>query len=242
MEMYGPEANAARAASVQTSINTNWTRTFSDGFSIKCNITVTYLGPGSKAGSATQIQADKILGLSTSFGSSIILNANEPDAFTWTPAHEFGHIIGLRDRYSEGIMSRISRFLGGTGTATAQPGYEGNIMAVHGGTLASKNVKDVTEENEPSPYWVNDDDQVRNWINGHSPDDIRNLSTVSKLKAIKTLMSGWISDDDVAAIIKICRSVTSKTEADPIRRDVDPHSMVSIGQRSMVRMALDGMP
>jgi hypothetical protein len=38
------------------------------------------------------------------------LNATESDAFTWTPAHEFGHVLGLQDRCSESIMSKIRRF------------------------------------------------------------------------------------------------------------------------------------
>lgn len=246
MELYGPEATAARAASVQNSINTTWTRAFPDGSSVSCNITVTYRAPGSQAGNATQIEAVKISGPSHVSpglnGRSMTLNANESDAFAWTAAHEFGHIIGLDDRYSEGIISKVMGTFGGTRTTTVQPGYKGNIMAVGGGALEGKNVADVAEENEPSPYWINDDDQIRDWVNGHSPSDIGSLSITSKLKAIKVLMGGWISDDDVAAIARICSGVTSSTEAAAIRNGVDLLDMNSIGQRTAVRVAFAKMP
>ncbi len=247
MELYGPEATGVRAGSIQHSINTTWTSAFPDGYSVKCNITVRYRGPGSSAdGNATQIEADKISGPShVSLGlrsRSMTLNANEPNAFTWTPAHEFGHIIGLKDRYSEGIISSIKSTWGGERTTTVEPGYQGNLMAEDRGTLGSQNIADVASENQPSPYWINDDDHVRDWVNAHSLHDIGILSTSNKLKAIKTLMGGWISDDDVAAIARICSAETSRTEADAIRRGVDLLNFTSIGQRTAVRVAFAKMP
>ncbi len=246
MELSGEEANADRAASIQNSINSTWTRTFPDGYAVSCSITVTYRGSGSPAGNATQIEAKKIAGPSHVSpglgGRSMTLNASEADAFTWTPAHEFGHIIGLQDRYSEGIMSKIKGTFGGTRSTTVDPGYSGNIMAESGAPLESKNVRDVAAENEPSPYWVNDDDQVRDWVNGHSLSDIGKLSVASKLQAIKTLMGGWISDDDVAAIGRICASVTTHAQAEAVRHGVDLTDMTSIGQRTVVRLAFAKMP
>lgn len=246
MELYGPEADAARAASVQNAINTTWTHTFPDGYSVTCNVTVTYRGPGSSAGSATQIEAARTAGPSHVSGSAgsraMTLNANESDAFTWTPAHEFGHIVGLDDRYSESIMSSLRGLVGGRRESTVQPGYEGNLMAETSGTLESKNVRDLAVENEPSPYWINDDDQVRDWVTAHSLTDVGGLSTANKLRAIHTLMGGWISDADVDAIVAICRSVTTRTEADAIRAGVDLLTMTSIGQRTTVRIAFAQMP
>lgn len=243
MELYGADASAERAASIQNAINSTWTRTFPDGYSIACNITVTYRAAGTSAGTATQIEAARISGPShvTWLGTrSMTLNANESDAFTWTAAHEFGHIIGLDDRYSESIMSR----LGGsaTRTATTHAGYERNLMAVSGGVLEAQNVRDVAEENEPSSYWINDDDRVRDWVNAHSIADIGQLSTPNKLRAIRTLMGGWISDADVAAIARICRGVKTSAEANAIRGGIDLLELSSIGQRTAVRVAFAGMP
>jgi hypothetical protein len=238
MELFGPEANAARASSIQNSINTTWTHGFPDGYAVVCNITVTYRSGASGAGNATQIEAENISGPSHVSpglgGRSMTLNASERDAFTWTPAHEFGHIIELKDRYSESIMSEVGGTFGGTRTTTAHPGYESNLMAVSGGGLESKNIKDVAEENEPSQYWTNDDDQVRDWVNGHPLSDVAKLSTANKLNAIRTLMGGWISDDDVSVISRICSSVSSKTEADAIRGGVNLLDMTDLGQRTLV--------
>jgi hypothetical protein len=246
MELYGPEANAVRARSIQDSINTAWTSAFSDGYSVTCNITVRYRGAGSGAGSVTQIEAVKMSGPShvspALRGRSMTLNSNEPDAFTWTPAHEFGHIIGLQDRYSEPIISKIKATWGGTRTNTVQPGYAGNLMAQTGGALCIKNVADVATENEPSPYWINDDDQVASWVNTHPLLDVGRLSTVHKIKAITVLMGGWVSPQDMVAICKLCSSVTTKDEAKAIRAAVDPTQLKDMGQRINMRLAFDKMP
>ena len=222
MEMYGPAASATNAASVQNTINTIWTATFPDGSAIKCAITVKHRGPGSKASNATQIEALLTTGptyvAEGTRGRYMTLNASDPSAFSWTAAHEFGHIIGLQDRYSESIMSKLSGFMGGSRTTSVQSGYNGNIMAVHGGALWSKNLADLAVENEPSPYWINDDDYVAEWVNHHSVAEVGRLATNNKIRAIQTLLSGWVSFDDMAAIKRVCLSVTAKPEADAIRK------------------------
>lgn len=81
MELSGAEATHARAQSIQQSINVVWTQTFSDGYSVKCNVSVRYRGPGSSASNVTQIQAAKIPGPSHVtpglFSRSMTLNASE---------------------------------------------------------------------------------------------------------------------------------------------------------------------
>ena len=227
MELSGAEANVASAALIQSSINTTWTRTFTDGYSVSCNITVTYRPSGSEAGSATQIVAEKITRpsyVSTGLrGRSMNLNTKESDVFTWVASHEFGHIIGLKDRYTESIMSNLRKLSGGKRTVTAQPGYRGNIMATKGGVLESKNIKDIAEESKPSEFWVYDDDRVRAWVTRHSVNEISKISTASKVTAIKTLVGGirFFSNEDQAAVRSICNSVTTKADADAIRAGVD---------------------
>ena len=243
MELFGPEANAARAQSVEASINSTWTASFPDsGYSVSCSITVAYRsGP---TGNAAPIEALQMDGPSNVKKSSryMTLNAKETDAFTWTAAHEFGHVIGLQDRYSESIMSKVKGKFGGTRVTTAQPGYQANIMAIDNGVLEGQNVQDLALENEPAPYWVNDDDQVREWVTHHSLADIGKLATSSKLQAIRTLMGGWISDDDIAAIARICQSVTSAKESKAIQKGIDTLDFSSIGQRTAVRVAFSKMP
>lgn len=247
MELYGPEATEARAHSVENSINNMWTRSFPDGYSVRCSIRVRYRGPGSSAGTATQIEALISSGPShvTSLpfcDRTMTLNASEPDAFTWTPAHEFGHILGMRDRYSESIMSQLRGTFGGTRQTTAQPGYQANLMAIDGGVLESRNIGDLASETAPSPYWINDDDHVRDWISAHSTAEIRLIATSNKLRMIQTLMGGWISSEDMDAIGRICGSVTTAAEARQIQNGVNTMDFSSIGQRTQMRGFFSRMP
>jgi hypothetical protein len=249
MQLHGDEANAARAHSIEHAINASWNSTFPDGYSVTCNVTVRYRGRKSSADdNATQIEAKDAWGPShvgniPGVDRSMTLNASEGnDVWTWTPAHEFGHIIGLKDRYSESIMSSIRGAFGGTRSTTAHPGYQMNLMAEQPGRLESKNVADLATENEPSSWGINDDVQVRDWVTAHTTAEVGKLSTASKLKAIKTLMGGWIDDDDVAAIGTICSCVPTKAEADAIRNGVDLSDFFSPGQRTKVRGFFDKMP
>jgi hypothetical protein len=246
MELYGPAATGSNAGSIEQSINKMWTNTFADGYSVKCRITVRFRGPGSKAGNVTQIEARVTSGPSFvglgSHGRYMVLNAKEPTAFTWTAAHEFGHIVGLQDRYSESIVSKLGGMLGATRSTAPEPGYAGNLMAAHGGALWSKNIADVAVENEPSPYWINDDDYVADWINTHGRADVANLSTRDKLTAMRTLLGGWVSVADVTAIERVCQSVSTEEEATAIRNRLDLLKLTDLGQRTTVRLALSKMP
>jgi hypothetical protein len=172
----------------------------------------------------------------------MVLNLNSAEALTWVVAHEFGHIIGLRDRYSESIMSRARGSFGGQRTNTVEAGYEGNLMGVHQGKLESRNVRDLVAETAPG--MLDDDNQVRDWISRHSRPELGALSANIKIRMITTLMGGWISDDDVSAMQQICRSVTDSGEARAIRGAITPRliDMTSLGQRTQMRVALSQMP
>jgi hypothetical protein len=246
MELWGPEANVARAASIQLAINRMWNHTFLDSYSCTCNVVVRYRGPGSHAGYAVQIEALKMAGPSNvkmrDPKRPMQLNANEPDTFTWTPAHEFGHVIGLDDRYTESIMSMIRGSWGGTRVTSPKPGYAQNLMAVDQGQLELRNVEDVAAENEPSALWTNDDDEVRAWVDAHSPAEIDRISTADKLRAIWILQRGWISDDDMNAMARICSSVTARNEAEAVRAGVNLLIFGDLGQRTKMRIFLANMP
>jgi len=246
MELSGPEATSIRADSVERSINDMWTRTFKDGFVITCKIHVSYRGPGTSAGASTQITAEKTAGPShvrpAIHGRAMILNANESDAFTWTPAHEFGHILGMKDRYSESIVSKIKSLWGGRRSTTVQSGYDKNLMGVVNGSLESKNVADIIAENEPSAYWKNDDDYIVSWVGSHSVAELAKLPTAEKLRAIWILQGGWISGDDLQAMGKICGVVKTTTEAASLRRGINLLIFSDIGQRTSMRVFLSKMP
>lgn len=247
MEIYGPEATAARAKSVETAINSTWTATFPNGFTVTTSITVTYRGPKALPGNVAQIEAvliaqDSFVLRTSPTTANMVLNAKNNGAFGWVAAHEFGHIIGLRDRYIESIQSKQAGAKGGQRTTAAEPGYGGNIMAVHNGTLWGKNATDIVAESEPVPTWINDDDYAATWLNSHPIGDVARLSTKGKLLAFQTLMYGWVSTDDLNAMMRLCSSVKNPQEAATIRKAVDLASLTDFGQRSTLRLAMDKMP
>jgi predicted lipid-binding transport protein (Tim44 family) len=90
-----------------------------------------------------------------------------------------------------------------------------------------------------------DDDEIRAWTSTHDLATVGRLPAAEKVRMIFSLMKGWISDDDVAAMTRILQSVTSAAEMDAIRRTVEPYiasQMSSIGQRTALRMALSRRP
>jgi hypothetical protein len=58
---------------------------------------------------------------------------------------------GLKDRYAEGIMSKLVGTFGGTRNTTVDPRYQRTLMAVTNGVLESQNLSDLASENQPSP-------------------------------------------------------------------------------------------
>lgn len=76
-----------RAATIERNINSTWTHSFDDGYSVSFNITVRFRDKDSRAGDGTQIEALKCDRPShvtdyPLFDRSMTLNATEPDAFT----------------------------------------------------------------------------------------------------------------------------------------------------------------
>ena len=61
---------------------------------------------------------------------------------------------------------------------------------------------------------------------------------------ILRLLEGWISDDDVSAIERICSSVTTNSQMMRIRNAINPDltDMTDLGQRTRVRIAINRMP
>jgi hypothetical protein len=245
IELSGESASPARARSMEKAINDAWTHDFGAAGSVTCDITVCYRPPGSRETGVTQVYAGWMLGPSetANYGRhDVYLNSDEADAFTWTAAHEFGHVVGLKDRYIESLFSRVRGEFGGTRAADVEPGYEHNLMGEQDGALGAQNVSDIASESEPSPLWIHDDDQVRDWVSAHTLAEIGGLSVHDKLTAIATLQGGWISDDDLEAMRRVCASVTSHDEGQALRSGVDLVRYTDIGQRTQMRVYLAEMP
>jgi hypothetical protein len=66
-------------------------------------------------------------------GKTGIFAAGEPDFLSYTVLHEFPHLIGLDDRYTENK----------DGSVTIQRGYERNVMATRRGVLQQRNIDDL---------------------------------------------------------------------------------------------------
>ncbi|HEX5168485.1 MAG TPA: DUF4157 domain-containing protein [Cyclobacteriaceae bacterium] len=150
MEVYGPGATAAIASQMQSTISRVWNASFSNGYSVTSNISITARGATADS-SRTGIYVLNAEGMTRVMPSYWVVGSNEvryfvgsPDTdINWTPAHEFGHLIGLPDHYSESILSRVGGLFGGTRTTTVDTGWEGNIMGSHGGVLESKNLEEL---------------------------------------------------------------------------------------------------
>jgi hypothetical protein len=237
----GAEATPANLSAGQATINSYWTKSFPDGFAVTCNVALVPKGSGSGA-TIVMAKADKDSHVNMAT-ETMHLNMNESNALTWTIAHEFGHMLGMKDRYSETVWSRIKFLVGAQRDGTkADPGYEGNVMADVSGQTESKNVKDLTEENKPG--YFRDDDDVRAWAAAHPPAEIGALSAESLNRMIDRLMAGWISAADVDAMIRILDSVTDPAKSQAVKSHVESQllDMTSIGQRTQIRVALSRMP
>lgn len=244
MQCYGSEATAARCVTIQNTINSVWTATFPDGCSSVCQVLIMYRPPGVPSFGIAEIEIKSMSGPSNVNTSTrkMELNSTSPDVYTWVAAHEFGHVLGLDDRYSEPLISKIRGSWGGQRTNEIQPGYEGNLMGAHNGAISSQNIRDLATETSPSSWSTADDDHIRDWVSAHSLSEIGAQPVDAKISAINTLMGGWISDADVAAILKILQSVSNVSEANVIRSRIDTLGFSSIGQRTRVRVGMAGMP
>jgi len=150
LEIYGPNGSATNATAIEGDIRSHWNKKFADGYEIKTNISVQARATGAgAAANKTLIWVGPMTGPSNVKRGWVVgaryMSLDKND-LVWVPAHEFGHLLGLADRYSESVFSKIKGKFGYKRVNTVQPGWAGNIMAVHGGTLESKNVKNLLDK------------------------------------------------------------------------------------------------
>jgi hypothetical protein len=240
-ELWGGSANEANAATAQATLQRMWSIAFPDGYSTLCTVTVGYRPTSRAALPVLQIEYKTMVAPSNAIRggsgktSRIELSDTDANALSWVVGHEFGHVLGMKDRYQESSWSKIKSKFGGERTTTVDDGYDGHLMAVDEGAMSSKTIQDLGTETLPD--WMDEDDQVVAWVRSHTLGDIRALPTSHKIGAIKALMDGWISDDDMAAIEKIIAGVASPTEARALQSSLNPYDFTSIGQRTRLRVA-----
>ena len=92
--------------------------------------------------------------------------------------------------------------------------------------------------------FFNDDDQIRAWVARQDLSAVGRQPTAEKIRMINMLLDGWVSDDDLDAIARICQSVTNSQEMVAIRSAISPReiSLTSIGQRTRLRVILSRNP
>lgn len=66
------------------------------------------------------------------------------------------------------------------------------------------------------------DTQMREWVAANSAATIDKLPVTEKVRLMNRLLNGWVSDDDLVAIEKICSSVTSAAEMASIKTAISP--------------------
>ena len=224
----------------------SWTRTFpQDGYQVSCAIRLAYTPSPTAGWTDARIEMLKMAGPSNvnliTHKMQLNLSLNPDRQLDWVVAHEFGHQLGLGDRYSEGILSKIRSLWGGERTTDIQPGYGGTLMGEDRGATTSQTLRDVGEEN--SPFYWNSDDQVRLWVQRNG-GQLASLSPATKQRMFDELLAGWISDDDIATVGRICASVTDSTEATLLRWDLERRllGITSLAQRTQVRVFMSQMP
>jgi len=230
MEVYGPGATPALTRQLQKAINSFWTKTFSNGQRITCSVTLVYKAPGKQSWfKSTSIELSHFPAPSYVrpgiWARQMKLNASDPN-IDWAVAHEFGHILGLEDKYSESISSRLSGLMGGARNAPPVQGYRGNVMAQDSGKLWKRNLADLVSET--APFSVYEDDQIRDWISSN-PNSVKNLDTATKLAILRNLSQGVISEADLVAVEAVLKSVQTRAEADSIRLEFQATSFIQLG-------------
>jgi Domain of unknown function (DUF4157) len=142
-ELRGVEATAENAATIQRSIRSHWNASFG-GWTIGTVVTVDVGAPGTKAAAdkgiielfrapVNQRSGIEKFGPGRPQNRKVRLNINGWVP-TWTPAHEFGHYIGLDDMYTN--VTDPS----GAIRSVAKPGWEGTIMAETHGVVSLREI------------------------------------------------------------------------------------------------------
>ncbi|CAN5898858.1 hypothetical protein BH11BAC4_BH11BAC4_14770 [soil metagenome] len=149
LELSGAAATPDMANRMKQTIETIWNASFDQGYRVSCTVNMRFRGTGVEDSTRNQIiatvdgSATNVSPFPTLYYSSMNYHLNTTTVIDWTPAHEFGHMLGLDDHYSESIWSRIRDLCGYSRSTMVHPGWQGNIMAVHRGTMERRNLQEL---------------------------------------------------------------------------------------------------
>ncbi len=90
--------------------------------------------------------------------------------------------------------------------------------------------------------YYDDDDKVRDWVKGHVTE-LKNLDISVKIHTINTLLSGWISNEDVKTLGIICKNIYTAADVAMTKKTLEAelHIMTDIGQRTQIRFIISEM-
>jgi hypothetical protein len=130
VQVIGRLATQEVAGAIAADIERTWTQSFPDGSAIKCRVDAQLGGAPDKGRSQIIVEQGPVSN-SHAVSGTIYLMMMGPDDLVWSPAHEFSHLLGLKDeRHDTGFLW--------LGPEAANEGYEHNIM----GAITEETPKD----------------------------------------------------------------------------------------------------
>ncbi len=171
LEVSGAAATTAITTQIAATIRRVWNASFEENYTVSSTVTANYRTEDSSMDSHHSqifVTVDDSASNVSPFPSLYYatMNYHTHSNINQTPAHEFGHMLGLDDRYDEGIMSRINDLRGKPRSTSVQPGWDGNLMATSSGVLQKKNLEELFALHcmELVTFIEDDADEAGRWL------------------------------------------------------------------------------
>jgi hypothetical protein len=132
-----------------------------------------------------------------------------------------------------------------TAAGKTLPGVRGRVGGGTIGLVADNpnTLYDALMDRDVPTRHLSGDSEMRTWITGHTPAQIAVLPVAEKKRLINRLLDGYVHDDDVAAIERICAAVTTAVEMENIDAGIRPRvSSLNARQGGRVGAALSRRP
>jgi hypothetical protein len=124
IRVTGPRASAAVAEAMRRDIERMWNATFPDGYASTCQVDMQLSDTEDPSRAVINVGLGGSVAESSTLGSTMyfVFSGSASD-LVWSPAHEFGHLLGLRDRRTRTFWEAVT-----DAPERSEAGYERNIM------------------------------------------------------------------------------------------------------------------